>query len=169
VSTLGDKGLSDQVNTHAIRAVEVYLKGQINQYGGRMSSEQLVEFALLLSAIEREKNKAVDFNTNKGDYKKVSKSYRRYNMTQVNKAIEVLEAHPEGVAMGTLANRIGTTMDGVRAVVSQVRKAGYAVYANEGKLDSRGRQLATRYRIGTPTKAMVAHYFNSVGAKRGRT
>ena len=139
----------------------MYLKGQINRYGGKMLSEQLVEFALLLSAIEREKNKAVDFNTNKGDYKKVNKSYRRYNMTQVNKAIEVLEAHPEGVAMGTLANRIGTTMDGVRAVVSKVRKAGYAVYANEGKLDSRGRQLATRYRIGAPTKAMVAHYFKT--------
>lgn len=76
-------------------------------------------------------------------------------MSKVAKAIEVLKANPEGVAAGTLAQRIGTTKDGVRSVVSKVRREGFVVYANPGKVDSRGRQLATKYRFGAPTKSMV--------------
>lgn len=88
-------------------------------------------------------------------------------MSQVQKAIEVLSATPEGVPAGTLANRIGATKDSVRAVISQVRRTGYVVYANKGTLDSRGRQRATRYRIGQPTKKMVQAFYEVFGAERG--
>ena len=42
----------------------------------------------------------------------------------------------------------------VAARVSDIRSAGYAVYANQ-KTDSKGR-TSTFYRVGTPTRAMVA-------------
>lgn len=76
-------------------------------------------------------------------------------MSQVAKAIEVLKTSPEGVTAGVLAQRVGTTKANVRSVVSKVRREGFVVYANPGKLDSRGRQLATKYRFGAPTKTMV--------------
>ena len=89
-------------------------------------------------------------------------------MTQVNKAIKVLSENPKGVAMGDFARRIGVSKNSLRSVISKVRKLGYAVYANEQSFDDQGRQRQTRYRLGNPTKAMIAHYYENVGAPRGR-
>jgi predicted ArsR family transcriptional regulator len=88
-------------------------------------------------------------------------------MTKVSKAIAHLKNHPEGVSWGNMAKWLNTSYDGVRALMSQVRKEGYVVYANKGGFDDQGRQRQTSYRIGTPTKEMVAFYYNHVGAKRG--
>jgi DNA-binding IclR family transcriptional regulator len=76
-------------------------------------------------------------------------------MSKVAKAIDLLKTNPEGLSAGVLAQRLGTDKDSVRSVISKVRREGFVVYANPGKLDSRGRQLATKYRFGAPTKAMV--------------
>jgi len=48
----------------------------------------------------------------------------------------------------------GASASTVAARVSDLRSAGYAVYANK-KTDSKGR-TSTFYRVGTPTKAVVA-------------
>ena len=48
----------------------------------------------------------------------------------------------------------GASASTVAARVSDLRSAGYAVYANK-KTDTKGR-TSTFYRVGTPTKAMVA-------------
>lgn len=48
----------------------------------------------------------------------------------------------------------GASASTVAARVSDLRSAGYAVYANK-KTDSKGR-TSTFYRVGTPTRAMVA-------------
>ena len=48
----------------------------------------------------------------------------------------------------------GASASSVAARVSELRSAGYAVYANK-KTDTKGR-ISTFYRVGTPTKAVVA-------------
>jgi len=48
----------------------------------------------------------------------------------------------------------GSSAATVAARVSDLRSAGYAVYANK-RTDSKGR-TSTFYRVGTPTKAVVA-------------
>ena len=48
----------------------------------------------------------------------------------------------------------GASASTVAARVSDLRSAGYAVYANK-KIDTKGR-TSTFYRVGTPTKAVVA-------------
>ena len=48
----------------------------------------------------------------------------------------------------------GASASTVAARVSELRSAGYAVYANK-KTDTKGR-ISTFYRVGTPTKAVVA-------------
>ena len=48
----------------------------------------------------------------------------------------------------------GASASTVAARVSDLRSAGYAVYANK-KTDTKGR-TSTFYRVGTPTKAVVA-------------
>ena len=48
----------------------------------------------------------------------------------------------------------GASASTVAARVSDLRSAGYAVYANK-RTDSKGR-TSTFYRVGTPTKAIVA-------------
>ena len=48
----------------------------------------------------------------------------------------------------------GASASTVAARVSDLRSAGYAVYANK-RTDSKGR-TSTFYRVGTPTRAMVA-------------
>ena len=47
----------------------------------------------------------------------------------------------------------GASASTVAARVSELRSAGYAVYANK-KTDTKGR-ISTFYRVGTPTKAVV--------------
>ena len=53
-----------------------------------------------------------------------------------------------------LAAWFGTSAASVAARVSEIRSAGYAVYANP-KTDTKGR-TSTFYRVGSPTKAVVA-------------
>ena len=48
----------------------------------------------------------------------------------------------------------GASASTVAARVSDLRSAGYAVYANK-RTDTKGR-TSTFYRVGTPTKAVVA-------------
>lgn len=47
--------------------------------------------------------------------------------------------------------------------VRQLRQSGVCVYANEAKLSKGG--MTTKYRIGRPTKAMVAAAYASVGGE----
>ena len=48
------------------------------------------------------------------------------------------------------------------AVISNIRFAGYAVYANTRK-NSKG-QSVTRYRIGTPTRKVIAAGYRALAA-----
>lgn len=49
------------------------------------------------------------------------------------------------------------------AVVHELRSQGYAIYLNR-RVDTKGR-VTQKYRLGTPTRAMVAVAFAAAGAE----
>ena len=75
-------------------------------------------------------------------------------MSLYNKVFNVLVTEGRTATAKQLAAYFNTSVSTVAARVSEIRSAGYAVYANK-KVDSQGRS-ATFYRVGTPTRAMVA-------------
>jgi Mn-dependent DtxR family transcriptional regulator len=80
-------------------------------------------------------------------------------MTKVSKAIDLLAKQGLTLTQGELAQRLQTTGDSVRSIISQVRRKGYPVYCNEGGFDSKGRQRKSRYRVGKASREMVAAYY----------
>tara|TARA_R110000764_G_scaffold34723_2_gene77402 strand:+ start:132 stop:398 length:267 start_codon:yes stop_codon:yes gene_type:complete len=75
-------------------------------------------------------------------------------MSLYSKVFNVLVTEGRSATAKQLAAYFGASAATVAARVSDLRSAGYAVYANQ-KTDSNGR-TSTFYRVGTPTKAVVA-------------
>lgn len=75
-------------------------------------------------------------------------------MSLYSKVFNTLVTEGRQATAKQLASWFGSSAATVAARVSDIRSAGYAVYANK-KVDSQGRS-ATFYRVGTPTRAMVA-------------
>ena len=89
-------------------------------------------------------------------------------MSKVQKATDLLVSQGLELTEGELAVRLNTTGDAVRSVISNVRRAGFPIYKNTGTKDSRGRVRTSRYRFGTPTRAMVAGYYSLFDHTLGR-
>lgn len=53
-----------------------------------------------------------------------------------------------------MAAQHNTSVDAIRARLSEIRRRGYAIYANR-RVDSKGREK-TFYRHGAPTRAVIA-------------
>jgi len=83
--------------------------------------------------------------------------------TKLEKAVQLFAAGLR-LTEGELATRLNTTRVGARSIVRSLREDGYAIYLNEGTLDSRGRQRQSRYRLGTPSRKMVAAAYATQGA-----
>ena len=71
--------------------------------------------------------------------------------TKTGKLLAALQTG-EALTEGQIRNRFG--LKNPRATVSNIRYAGFAVYANQHK-DTKGR-ATTKYRIGRPSRAIVA-------------
>jgi len=86
------------------------------------------------------------------------------NTITTSKTARVLAALLDGEALtaGEMKTRYG--VKNARALVSSLRMAGHAVYLNTGTKDSRGRVRASRYRIGAPSKAVVAAGYKALAA-----
>ena len=83
-------------------------------------------------------------------------------MTQSERILKALKSGEQFTA-AQLASMAGTTKASVRTRVSELRKDGYAVYANARTTGK------TFYRLGTPSRAMVQaayalHGSQAVGA-----
>lgn len=78
-------------------------------------------------------------------------------MTQSQRILKVLKSG-QGYTAGQLAGLVGTTKPGVRARVSELRADGHAIYANTRNSDGK-----TFYRLGTPSRAMVAAAYAVMG------
>ena len=71
--------------------------------------------------------------------------------TKTGKLLKALQ-NGQSLTEGQIKVRFG--LKNPRATVSNIRLAGYAVYANQHK-DTKGR-VTTKYRIGRPSRAIVA-------------
>jgi predicted ArsR family transcriptional regulator len=80
-------------------------------------------------------------------------------MTQSQRILKVLKSG-QGYTAGQLAGMAGTTKASVRARVSELRADGFAVYANTRSSDGK-----TFYRLGTPTREMVAMAYSVMGGQ----
>jgi predicted ArsR family transcriptional regulator len=65
----------------------------------------------------------------------------------------------QAYTVGQLAGLVGTTKPSIRARVSELRSEGHAVYANTRSSDGK-----TFYRLGTPSRAMVAAAYAAMGS-----
>lgn len=83
-------------------------------------------------------------------------------MTKNERILKVLATtgpSKSGYTVAQLAGLVNTTEAGVRARVAELRAAGYAVYAN-----TRAKDGKTFYRMGRPSRAMVAQAYAVFGA-----
>lgn len=85
-------------------------------------------------------------------------------MTKKEKAIDLLVNQGLSLSEAELATRLATSGSSVRSIVSSIRRDGFAIYKNEGKVNSKGVRGATRYRHGQPTRSMVAAFYQTFGA-----
>ena len=80
-------------------------------------------------------------------------------MTQNERILKALKTGAS-FSPAQLAQIAGTTQHTVRARVSQLRKDGHAVYSNARKTDGK-----TVYRLGTPSREMVAMAYAVMGSQ----
>jgi predicted ArsR family transcriptional regulator len=78
-------------------------------------------------------------------------------MTQNERILQALKTGT-GFTAAQLATMAGTTKPTVRARISELRKEGFAVYANTRKSDGK-----TFYRLGTPSREMVSAAYAMFG------
>jgi len=53
----------------------------------------------------------------------------------------------------------------VNAVINSLRMEGYPIYLNAGKKGSDGTRLAARYRLGTPTRKVIAAGYKALASR----
>ena len=80
-------------------------------------------------------------------------------MSNVQKVKDLLVKQGLTLTEGELANRLNTSGNSVRAIISRVRRQGFPIYLNAGSKDAQGRTRASRYRYGQATREMVAAYY----------
>lgn len=83
-------------------------------------------------------------------------------MTKHERILAVLEKtgpSNRGYTAGQLAGLVNTTVASVRARISELRRSGYAVYANTRAQDNK-----TFYRLGKPSREMVAQAYATFGS-----
>lgn len=93
----------------------------------------------------------------------MTKTTKVTKVTKANRVLSALQAG-EKLTEGEMKVRFG--VGNPSATVSYLRQQGYAVYLNAGTKDSRGRVRASRYRLGTPTKAVIAAGYRALSHKR---
>lgn len=81
-------------------------------------------------------------------------------MNQAAKLLNILEGG-ETLTAKQIRNRVGAKNP--YEIVRLLREKGYAIYANERK-NSKG-EVKNFYRLGTPTRSMVASYYRIYGAE----
>ena len=78
-------------------------------------------------------------------------------MSIQTKVLNVLKTGKQFSATA-IANQLRTTEGTVAARISELRSMGYAIYSNEAK------NGGTAYRLGRPSRAMVATAFAAAGS-----
>jgi hypothetical protein len=79
------------------------------------------------------------------------------NVTKQNRVLEALQSGEELTAK-QISARFG--VKNPTATISDLRYSGFSVYANR-RVDTKGR-VSTKYRLGTPSRAVVAAGFRAM-------
>lgn len=83
------------------------------------------------------------------------------NKSQAARLITALNSGSD-FTTGQIASRLNVSESRARFLITELREQGYAIYSNRKTLKSGN--VANVYRLGTPSKAMVAEAFASKGA-----
>lgn len=83
------------------------------------------------------------------------------NTTKTNRLLEALE-NGEQLTAKQITHRFGIANP--TATVSDLRFAGYAVYANK-RTNNRG-ETTTKYRLGRPSRAVVAAGYRALASQK---
>jgi len=81
-------------------------------------------------------------------------------VTKEARVLEALKANNRGLTAAQIEARFG--VGNARSTVSALRMKGFAIYANK-KTDTKGR-TKTFYRLGNPSRAVVAAGFKALAA-----
>jgi len=84
-------------------------------------------------------------------------------MTVVTKEARVLSAlqtNTKGLTAAQMTSRFGVANP--TATVTALRQKGYAIYAN--RMTNKGGETRTFYRLGTPSRAVVAAGYRAIAA-----
>jgi predicted transcriptional regulator len=82
------------------------------------------------------------------------------NIDKTTKTGRLLNALQSGEALTAGQIRVRFGLKNPRASVSDIRYAGFAVYANQHK-DTKGR-ITTKYRLGKPSRKIVAAGYKAI-------
>ena len=89
--------------------------------------------------------------------------------SQATKVISALEKTDPGLTANEMKNRFGVT--NARALVTHLRQNGFAIYLNKTPkyTDRNGnvKKGVSRYRLGTPSRAIIAAGYKALAASRG--
>ena len=89
--------------------------------------------------------------------------------SQAKKVISALQATDQGLTANEMKNRFGVT--NARALVTNLRQNGFAIYLNKTpnyvERNGNERKGVSRYRLGTPSRAIIAAGFKHLAATRG--
>jgi len=82
----------------------------------------------------------------------------------VSKKEQVLGALLDGqrISPAEMTSRFG--VKNTSAMASSLRMDGYPVYLNEGAKDTRGRKLASKYRIGSTSRKVIAAGYKALAS-----
>lgn len=84
--------------------------------------------------------------------------------TNKNQQTRLITAFSSGYdfTTGQIASRLNVSKSRARFLITELREQGYAIYSNRKTLKSG--TVANVYRLGTPSRKMVAEAFASKGA-----
>ena len=89
--------------------------------------------------------------------------------SQATKVISALQKSDNGLTANEMKNRFGVT--NARALVTHLRQNGFAIYLNKtpAYVDRNGndRKGVSRYRLRTPSRAIIAAGYKALAATRG--
>lgn len=86
-------------------------------------------------------------------------------MTTMTKKENVLSALMTGEQLSAKQIKARFNVANPTALVSDLRFEGYPIYLNEGRKTSRNRTAASKYRLGTPTRAVIAAGYRAMASQ----
>ena len=89
--------------------------------------------------------------------------------TVVSKTDRVLNAFVAGEELTAAQIKSRFNVGNPTAVVSALRMKGFPIYLNQGTKDYRGRVRASKYRLGSPSRAVIAAGYQALAAAARNT